>query len=158
MKKKVSLVLAAALLAGSMLSMPVSASAAAGFSDVPKGQFYTEAVSWAVDKGITTGTGNNQFSPDDKCTRAQIVTFLHRAMTGAASSEPAETPEPSDVIEEFNGRPYSELTWQDLRTVAVLTMYKLCAPSSTVTQKEYLRLSPGCTLSARRVRVWSPEL
>ena len=33
---------------------------------------------WAVDKGVTSGTGNNKFSPNDTCTRGQIVTFLYR--------------------------------------------------------------------------------
>lgn len=51
----------------------------AAFSDVPSGQYYTEPVTWAVEKGITSGTGNNQFSPNTPCTRGQIVTFLWRA-------------------------------------------------------------------------------
>ena len=50
------------------------------FVDVPEGSYYEEAVDWAVEKGITTGTGNNYFTPDGICTRGQIVTFLWRAM------------------------------------------------------------------------------
>ena len=50
------------------------------FTDVPDGQFYTKAVLWAVENGITSGTSANQFSPSLTCTRAQIVTFLHRAV------------------------------------------------------------------------------
>ena len=50
------------------------------FVDVPEGSYYEEAVDWAVEKGITTGTGNNCFTPDGICTRAQAVTFLWRAM------------------------------------------------------------------------------
>lgn len=50
-----------------------------GFADVPSGAAYAQAVSWAVQQGITGGTGNNCFSPDAICTRAQIVTFLYRA-------------------------------------------------------------------------------
>ena len=50
------------------------------FVDVPEGSYYEEAVDWAVEKGITTGTGNNCFTPDGICTRAQAVTFLRRAM------------------------------------------------------------------------------
>ena len=38
-----------------------------------------EAIAWAIDEGITKGTSYNTFSPDAKCTRAQIVTFLYRA-------------------------------------------------------------------------------
>ena len=39
---------------------------------------YMKAIIWATEQGITTGTGNGKFSPDDTCTRAQIVTFLYR--------------------------------------------------------------------------------
>ena len=51
-----------------------------GFRDVPAGQYYSEAVSWAVEAGITNGTGTTTFSPGQTCTRAQIVTFLWRDM------------------------------------------------------------------------------
>jgi len=51
----------------------------ASFEDVPESAAYYQAVAWAVDKGITDGTGATTFSPDDTCTRAQIVTFLYRA-------------------------------------------------------------------------------
>lgn len=50
------------------------------FVDVPEGSYYEEAVDWAVENGITTGTGSNYFTPDGICTRAQAVTFLRRAM------------------------------------------------------------------------------
>ncbi|MBR2742073.1 MAG: S-layer homology domain-containing protein [Clostridia bacterium] len=52
------------------------------FSDVPAGSFYEKAVLWAVANGITTGTDETHFSPDDVCTRAQVVTLLYR-MKGA---------------------------------------------------------------------------
>ena len=52
----------------------------AGFSDVPAGSYYSEAVAWAVANGITEGTSATTFSPDAQCTRAQIVTFLYRAV------------------------------------------------------------------------------
>lgn len=50
-----------------------------GFSDVPIGSDYAQAVAWAVGQGITNGTSNTTFSPKDTCTRGQIVTFLYRA-------------------------------------------------------------------------------
>ena len=64
------------------------------FIDVPAGSYYEDAVIWAVDKGITTGTGNGRFSPDAPCTRAQIVTFLWRA---AGSPAPKSMSSFSDV-------------------------------------------------------------
>ena len=48
------------------------------FSDVSADAYYAKAVAWAVEQGITVGTGNGKFSPDAPCTRAQIVTFLYR--------------------------------------------------------------------------------
>jgi len=48
------------------------------FSDVAENSELDKAVSWALRKGITNGTGGTTFSPDNTCTRAQIVTFLHR--------------------------------------------------------------------------------
>ena len=48
------------------------------FSDVPAGAYYSDAVAWAVEEGITSGTGNGTFSPNAACTRGQVVTFLFR--------------------------------------------------------------------------------
>ena len=50
-----------------------------GFTDVAAGDFYAEAVAWAVENGVTNGTTDATFSPGNGCTRAQIVTFLYRA-------------------------------------------------------------------------------
>ena len=49
------------------------------FPDVPVGSYYWNAVLWAIEQGITEGTSYLTFSPNDSCTRAQIVTFLWRA-------------------------------------------------------------------------------
>ena len=50
------------------------------FTDVPADAWYAAPVQWAVDKGITTGTSATTFSPDNTCTKAQIITFLWRAV------------------------------------------------------------------------------
>ena len=49
------------------------------FIDVPAGSYYEDAVVWAVEKGITSGTSATTFNPNGICTRAQAVTFLWRA-------------------------------------------------------------------------------
>ena len=49
------------------------------FVDVKTGDYFYDAVQWAVGKGITNGTSAETFSPEAPCTRAQIVTFLWRA-------------------------------------------------------------------------------
>lgn len=58
------------------------------FSDVSAGSYYADAVEWAVKKGITVGTSDTTFSPDDNCTREQMAMFLWKA---AGSPEPKQT-------------------------------------------------------------------
>ncbi len=57
-----------------------AAQSAGTFTDVSADSYYAKAVDWAVEKGITAGTSKTTFSPDQPCTRAQVVTFLWRAM------------------------------------------------------------------------------
>jgi hypothetical protein len=52
----------------------------ASFNDVSASSSYAQAVAWAVSTGLTEGTGDGNFSPDVTCTRAQILTFLYRAL------------------------------------------------------------------------------
>ena len=61
------------------------------FRDVPADAYYADAVAWAVARGITVGTGEDTFSPDEGCTRGQVVTFLWRA---AGSPEPTLSENP----------------------------------------------------------------
>ena len=46
--------------------------------DVPEGEFYYDAVLWAVENGITNGMDATHFGPGEFCNRAQVVTFLYR--------------------------------------------------------------------------------
>ena len=56
-----------------------ASNASVSFTDVSQHHSAIDAVRWAVEKGITTGTSPTTFSPDATCTRGQIVTFLYRA-------------------------------------------------------------------------------
>ena len=56
------------------------------FTDVNSGVYYYDAVLWAVEQGITSGTSATTFAPDATCTRAQTVTFLYRAAGSPAVS------------------------------------------------------------------------
>lgn len=56
------------------------------FSDVPLGQWYTNAISWASKNGVVSGYGNNLFGPDDAITREQMAAILYR-YSGAPSVE-----------------------------------------------------------------------
>ena len=69
---------------------------AAAFADVPAGSYYEKAVAWAVENGVTTGTGDGRFGPDDPCTRAQAVTFLARALKAKAVGAAAFADVPAD--------------------------------------------------------------
>ena len=57
-----------------------TAGGTANFTDVPADSYYASAVAWAVENGITDGVGGGHFDPNSTCTRAQIATFLWRAM------------------------------------------------------------------------------
>ena len=61
------------------MGQPAAASGAS-FADVPADSYYAQAVAWAVENGITAGVGGGRFDPNSTCTRAQIATFLWRAM------------------------------------------------------------------------------
>ena len=52
------------------------------FTDVAADAYYANAVLWAAENGVTSGTTGTTFSPNDNCTRAQIVTFLFRCLGG----------------------------------------------------------------------------
>ena len=69
---------------------PAPKNTGTAFGDVKPGSFYEQAVAWAVENGITSGTGDGKFSPDATCTRAQSVTFLYRASGSPAVSDKAE--------------------------------------------------------------------
>ena len=64
---------------------PAPKSHAMPFTDMGEGSYYETAVLWAVENGITKGTSDTTFTPNAKCTRAQIVTFLWRSQKSPAS-------------------------------------------------------------------------
>ncbi len=77
--------------AGAKVHFAGSPAPVSPFVDVPADAYYASAVNWAVARMITVGTDNTHFSPDLACTRAQVVTFLWRAM---GSPEPTGTNNP----------------------------------------------------------------
>jgi len=76
------------------------------FSDVKESHFFYKAVLWAVEEGITNGLTTTTFGPYENCNRAQVVTFLHRAM---------KTPEPTTAE-----NPFSDVEAKDFFYDAVL--------------------------------------
>lgn len=79
---------------GSNSNTTVPTPTTSDFSDVQPAAYYYDSVKWAMDQGITTGTTATTFSPEQTCTRAQILTFLWRA---AGSPEPNGTASFSDI-------------------------------------------------------------
>ena len=66
------------------------------FTDVASDAYYAKAVAWAVENGVTTGTGDGKFSPDAPCTRGQAVTFLWRALGQLAGDTASFSDVPAD--------------------------------------------------------------
>lgn len=104
------------------------------FSDVLSGDYFANAVDWVVNKGITTGTSATAFSPNDTCTRAQIITFLWRAAG-------------SPVVGGEN--PYTDVSESDYYYNAALW----CALNGMVDGTKFEANTP-CTRSATVLYMW----
>ena len=78
------------------------------FSDVAPDAYYAQAVKWAVDNGVTNGTGNNAFSPNATVTRAEAVTFLWRA---AGSPKPTTRISPFTDVTDSSAWYYQAVLW-----------------------------------------------
>ena len=100
------------------------------FSDVSKNDYFHDAVEWAVDKGITSGTGGTTFSPNASCTRGQMVTFLWRA-AGSPAPKSAETPF-TDVNK--GDYFYDAVLWAVEQGITSGTSATTFSPNATVTR------------------------
>lgn len=100
------------------------------FSDVSKNNYFYDAVEWAVDKGITSGTGGTTFSPNASCTRGQMVTFLWRA-AGSPAPKSAETPF-TDVNK--GDYFYDAVLWAVEQGITSGTSATTFSPNATVTR------------------------
>ena len=102
------------------------------FVDVPADAYYADAVAWAVEEGITTGTSSTTFSPKTDCTRAQTVTFLWRA---AGSPTPTTTENPfSDVAE--GTYYYDAVLWAVECGITTGTSETTFSPNATVSRAQ----------------------
>ena len=103
---------------------------AISFRDVKQGDYFYDAVQWAVEKGITEGTGANTFSPNASCTRAQMVTFLWRA---AGSPAPKSTTNPFRDVRSTDYF-YDAILWAVENGITSGTSADTFAPNATVTR------------------------
>lgn len=107
-------------------------SAQSSFSDVSPSAYYYDAVNWAVDNGITSGTDSTHFSPNAGCTRAQAVTFLWRS---------AGQPEPQNLTGKFTdvkaGSYYEKaVQWAVEQGIASGTSATRFSPDTTCTRAQ----------------------
>ena len=102
------------------------------FNDVTVWDYFYDAVKWAVDRGITSGTSRYTFSPDAPCTRAQVVTFLWRA---------AGCPQPVSKVNPFTDVRaddyfYDAVLWAVENGITNGTSAKTFSPDATVTRAQ----------------------
>ena len=102
------------------------------FIDVPAGSYYEDAVIWAVDKGITSGTSAVTFDPNGNCTRAQAVTFLWRA---------AGSPAPKTKVMSFTDVPsgsyyYDAVLWAMEQGITKGTSDTAFSPNASCTRAQ----------------------
>ena len=101
------------------------------FTDVKAGEYYYDAVLWAVEKGVTTGTSKTTFSPEDPCTRGQIVTFICRYAVG---SDPGATNPFSDV--KADDYFYVPVMWAVANKITTGTTPTTFGPEETCTRAQ----------------------
>lgn len=100
------------------------------FVDVKQGDYYYDAVQWAVGKKITSGTSATTFTPDGICTRAQTVTFLWRSQ-GSPKAAGAENPF-TDVSKDAYY--YDAVLWAVEQGITNGTSATTFSPDATVTR------------------------
>lgn len=102
------------------------------FTDTEPGEFYYKAVLWAVENNITTGTGHHKFSPNDPCTREQVITFLYRA-SGCPSIEGLDYPF-TDISDNSFARP--AILWAYNNGITVGTSAHKFSPKQSCTRAQ----------------------
>ena len=100
------------------------------FTDVPSGSYYTDAVIWALDSNLTTGTTATTFTPDGPCTRSQIVTFLWRA---AGSPKPTTTSTPFTDVKSSDYF-YDAILWAVEKGITTGTSATTFSPNAICTR------------------------
>lgn len=102
------------------------------FTDVKSGAYYEAPVIWALKNNVTAGTSGTTFSPNDTCTRGQVVTFLWRAK---GQPEPTSTHNPfADV--NSNDYYYKAVLWAVENGVTSGTSDTAFSPSDTCTSAQ----------------------
>ena len=105
------------------------------FSDIQDpGAYYYDAVLWASKNDITQGVGDGKFAPDNACKRAQVVTFLWRAM---GSPEPTRSDCPFDDVA-AGSYYYKAVLWAVEKGITTGTSATRFSPNATVTRGQFV--------------------
>lgn len=104
------------------------------FTDVKASNYYHDAVKWAVSNNITSGTTDTTFSPSNKCTRAQVVTFLWAA---AGRPEPKTSNNPFSDVKVTNYY-YKAVLWAVENNITSGTTATTFSPSKTCTRAQVM--------------------
>lgn len=104
------------------------------FVDVKDGKYYTNAVLWAVENNITKGTSDTTFSPDQACTRAQVIMFLWNA---AGNPEPQTTENPFTDVGS-GSRFYKAILWAYENKITTGYTNGTFRPNDPVRRAEYI--------------------
>ena len=110
------------------------------FKDVPADAYYTKAVLWAVEKGVTNGKSKTKFGVGDPCTREQVVTFLWRA-EGMPEHETVENPF-TDVSE--TAYSYHAILWAVEKGITNGTSKTKFSPAKTCTRGQIVTFLYRC--------------
>ncbi len=108
-----------------------------GFVDVSESSYYYNAVQWAAENGITSGTSATTFSPNQACTRAQFVTFLWQ-LAGQPEAEGEKNPF-SDVTD-TGLYYYTAMLWAYENGITAGTSETTFSPSETITREQAITM------------------
>ncbi|HIX30768.1 MAG TPA: S-layer homology domain-containing protein, partial [Firmicutes bacterium] len=134
-------------IAGAQAAPAPSSPTVAGFSDVFDSDYYAEAVEWAKESGVTSGTSATTFSPSTTVTRAQAVTFLWRA---AGSPQPSSTVSPFSDVSDPSAYYYNAVLWaaeQGITNGVTATTFGTGSPVAYDQMLAFLARSSGADTS-----------
>ena len=141
-------------IAGAQAAPAPSSPTVAGFSDVFDSDYYAEAVEWAKESGVTSGTSATTFSPSTTVTRAQAVTFLWRA---AGSPQPSSTVSPFSDVSDPSAYYYNAVLWAAEQGITNGVTATTFGTGSPVAYDQMLAFLARSSCDFTRGGSWSPE-
>ena len=133
MRRRILAILTVFFMIASTLLANVSA-ANNPFSDISASDYYHDAVMWALENGVTSGTTSTTFSPFDTCTRGQVMTFLWRA-NGEPEPENFNNPFVDVAADKYY---YKAILWAVEKGITAGTTATTFSPNSPCTYSQVL--------------------